>query len=169
MNTTKTGSAAIGAVALLVVLSACAGVRDDVEPGNVPQSQHELQQSARQESDAMRAELHAGATSVQSFATAEGIRSAKQAESRSFAGPSPSSVEGIRSAKQAESRSFAGPSPSSVEGIRSAKQSEARADVGPSAAEAQGVRLTKYGEALAAAESLRQHELEHGASSDRLR
>ncbi|SIN84469.1 hypothetical protein [Agromyces cerinus] len=125
MNTTKTGAAAIGAVALLVVLTACAGVRADVESGNVPQSQHELQKSARQESAEMRAELHAGATSVQSFATAEGIRSAKQTEARSVAGPSPSSVEGIRTAKQ----------------------SEARADV----------------------ESLRQHELEHGASSDRLR
>lgn len=148
MNTTKTGTAAIGAVALLVVLSACAGVRgNDVEPGSFPQSQHQLQQSARQESAAMRAELHAGAASVQSFAT----------------------VEGIRSAKQAEAKSFGGPSPASIEGVRGAKQAEARSDVGPSPATAQGERLAKYAAAQTASDGLRQHQLEHGASSERLR
>ena len=128
MYTTKTGAAAIGAVALLVALTACAGVRgNDTQPANLPQSQHELQQSARQESDAMRAEFHAAAaTSVQSFST--------------------------------------------VEGIRTAKQSEARADVGLSPAEAQGERLAKYAAALAAGDAQRRHlDLEHGASSERLR
>lgn len=128
MYTTKTGAVAIGAVALLVALTACAGVRGDVEPGSVPQSQHELQQSARQESAAMRAEIHANdaVTSVQSVAT--------------------------------------------LEGIRTAKQSEARADVGPSPAEAQGDRLAKYAAALGAGDAQRRHlDLEHGASSERLR
>jgi hypothetical protein len=127
MYTTKTGAAAIGAVALLVALTACAGVRgSDVQPANLPQSQHELQQSARQESDAMRAEFHAAATSVQSLST--------------------------------------------IEGIRTAKQSEARAEVGLSPAEAQGERLAKYAAALAAGDAQRRHlDLEHGASSERLR
>jgi len=127
MSTTKTGAVALGAVALLVALTACAGVRgNDAQPANLPQSQHELQQSVRQESDAMRAALHAGVTSVQSAAT--------------------------------------------VEGIRTAKQSEARAEVGPSTAEAQGERLAKYAAALTASDAQRRHfELEHGASSDRLR
>lgn len=129
MNTTKTGTVAIGAVALLVALTACAGVRGtELEPGSRPQSQHELQQSARQESDAMRAELHAhdAVTSVQSVAT--------------------------------------------LEGIRTAKQSEARADVGPSPAGAQGDRLAKYAAAMSASDAQRRHlELEHGASSERLR
>ncbi|MFC9559332.1 hypothetical protein [Agromyces sp. NPDC056965] len=129
MYTTKTGAAAIGAVALLVVLTACAGVRGtDTEPANVPQSQQQLQDSARRESAAMRAELHArdAAASVPSAAVVEGVRSAKQAEARSHAESSSTAV---------------------VEGVRTAKQAEARSD----------------------AESRRQHELEHGASSDRLR
>lgn len=83
MSTTKTGAVAIGAVALLVALTACAGVRgNDAQPANLPQSQHELQQTARQESDAMRAGLHAAVTSVQSAATVEGVRTAKQSEAR---------------------------------------------------------------------------------------
>lgn len=126
MYTTKAG-AAIGAVALLVVLTACAGLRgNDAQPANLPQSQHELQQSVRQEFDAMRAESRAAATSVQSVST--------------------------------------------VEGIRTAKQSEARAAVAPSPAGLQGERLTKYAAALNAADAQRRHfELEHGASSERLR
>ena len=129
MYTTKTGAAALGAVALLVALTACAGVRgNDAQPANLPQSQHELQQSARQESDAMRAEFQAAAatTTVQSLST--------------------------------------------VEGIRTAKQSEARAVVGPSPAEAQGERLAKYAAALTAGDAQRRHlDVEHGASSERLR
>lgn len=129
MFNTKTGALAIGAVAILVALTACAGVRGaEFEPGSLPQSQHELQQSARQESTTMRAELHAhdAATSVQSIATLEGVRAAKQAE--------------------------------------------ARADVGPSPAEAQGDRLAKYAAALGATDAQRRHlDLEHGASSERLR
>lgn len=129
MYTTKTGAVAIGAVALLVVLTACAGVRGtDTEPASVPQSQQQLQDTARRESAAMRAEFHArdAASSVQSAGT--------------------------------------------VEGIRIAKQSEARADVGTSPATAQGERLAKYAAALAASDAQRRHlDLEHGASSDRLR
>ncbi|MFB6610679.1 hypothetical protein ACFCVO_10190 [Agromyces sp. NPDC056379] len=130
MYTTKTGAAAIGAVALLVALSACAGVRgNDPEPAaGHQQSQQQLQDTARRESAAMRAELHArdGAASVPSAAVVEGVRTAKQAEARSHAESSSAAV---------------------VEGVRTAKQAEARSD----------------------AESLRQHQLEHGASSDRLR
>ena len=57
-----------------------------------------------------------------------------------------------------------------VEGIRTTKQSEARADVGPSPADAQGERLAKYAAALNAGDAQRRHlDLEHGASSERLR
>ncbi|MEF3404537.1 hypothetical protein [Agromyces sp. CCNWLW203] len=127
MSTTKTGAVAIGTVALLVALTACAGLRgNDAQPANLPQSQHELQQSVRQETAAMRAELRAAATSVQAAL--------------------------------------------SVEVIRTAKQSEARAEVGPSPADVQGQRLAKYAAALSASDAQRRHfELEHGASSERLR
>lgn len=57
-----------------------------------------------------------------------------------------------------------------AEAIRAAKQAEAGTTTGISPAEAQGARLQKLAEEQAdAAERLRQHQLEHGASSDRVR
>ena len=111
MNTRRNGATALGAVALIVLISGCAGVKSlDVEAEAVQPQQQQVDTVKQQ------------------------------------------AIEALRQAKQAEARDATVPSvaTASIEALRQAKQAEAR-----DAADTQARWL--------------QHQVEHGASSDRLR
>ena len=100
------------------------------------------------------------------------VRAAKQADAGTTTGVSPAEAQGARLQKLAEAQSTAsqGVSFDRVEAVRAAKQADAGTTTGVSSAEAQGARLQKLAEEQAEAdERLRQHQLEHGTSSDRNR
>ena len=126
MNTKKTGAVALSAVALIVLVSGCAGVRSQVDAGSGQSSVTSLQNQAdtqRQEMADVRARQHAAPLDASKLAANEAIRSEKQASVQSNA------VTG-------------------AEAIRLDKQQSVSPDM--SAAEAQGVRLAKQAEAYRA-------------------
>lgn len=147
MNTRKTGALALSAVAVLVAVSGCAGLRAQNTEGSAGGllSQQDFQEMSRSESAQLRLEARSGAA-ARADAHSEAIRLDKQAGSVSA---TPAGVEAVQLAKQAESRAGVSSvsTPSSAEAVRTVKQAESRQ--GPT--------------------SLQQHQLEHGASHERLR
>ncbi|GAA1762928.1 hypothetical protein [Agromyces humatus] len=130
MNTKKTGAVALSAVALIVLVSGCAGSR--VDAGSGQSSITSLQNQAdtqRQEMAELRARLHSVPLDAGKLAANEAIRSDKQASVQS-------------------SVSAAAAAAAAAEAIRLDKQQSVTPNV--SAAEAQGDRLAKQAEAYRA-------------------
>jgi len=135
MNTKKTGAVALSAVALIVLVSGCAGVRSQVDAGSGQSSITSLQNQAdtqRREMAELRARQHATPLDASKLAANEAIRSDKQTSTQQKAAASVgSSVNRVQAA------------------LRADKQASATSEF--SAAEAQGARLTKQAEAYRAA------------------
>jgi uncharacterized protein YceK len=138
MNTKKTGAVALSAVALVVLVSGCAGVRSQVDAGSGQSSITSLQNQAdtqRQEMADVRARQHAAPLDASKLAANEAIRSEKQASVQS---------QGLTAAEASiQSQGLTG-----AEKIRLDKQQSASAHM--SAADAQGARLAKQAEAYQA-------------------
>ena len=131
MNTKKTGAVALSAVALIVLISGCAGV----DAGSGQSSVTSLQNQAdtqRREMAELRARQHATPLDASKLAANEAVRSDKQA-----------------STQQKAAASIGGSVNRVQEALRADKQASATS--GLSAAEAQGARLTKQAEAYRAA------------------
>ena len=118
------------------------------------QSQFDSAEIARREAAFMREQAHRNVgTTETSTQVNEALRLVKQQETRTAAAQAEAaarSAEALRLVKQEEARSAVSTTPTSSRG-------------------AEAMRLEKQNEARDAAEQLRQHQLEHGASSDRLR
>ncbi|GAA1798514.1 hypothetical protein [Agromyces neolithicus] len=132
MNTKKVGAVSLSAVALIVLVSGCAGVRGQVDAGSGQSSITSLQNQAdtqRREMAELRARQHSVPLDAGKLAANEAIRADKQASVATRAGGSVSSVH---------------------EAIRADKQASASTQSQLSAADAQGMRLTKQAEAYRA-------------------
>jgi uncharacterized protein YceK len=134
MNTKKTGAVALSAVALIVLVSGCAGVRSQVDAGSGQSSVTSLQNQAdtqRQEMADVRARQHAVPLDASKLAANEAVRSEKQASSQSQQQAS-IQAQGLIGAEK----------------IRLDKQQSVSPHI--SAADQQGVRLTQQAEAYKA-------------------
>ena len=136
MNSKKVGAVALSAVALVVLVSGCAGVEAGSGQSNVTSLQ---QQAATQHKEAAeaRARQHAVPLDASKLAANEAIRSDKQTAAKSAVAPN-RVQEAIQADKQASSRM--------------------------SASVAQGLRLTQQAEAYRAA--VEQHALEQSAPEE---
>lgn len=161
MNTKKTGAVALSAVALIVLVSGCAGVRSQVDAGSGQSSVTSLQNQAdtqRQEMADVRARQHATPLDASKLAANEAVRAEKQASTQQKAaasiGQSANRVqEALRADKQASIQSQKQASIQSqgligAEKIRLDKQQSVSPHI--SAADQQGVRLTQQAEAYKA-------------------
>jgi uncharacterized protein YceK len=140
MNSKKVGAVALSAVALVVLVSGCAGVRSQVEAGSGQSSITSLSQQAQtqhREAAEARARQHAVPLDASKLAANEAIRSDKQTATKSAVTPN-RVQEAIQADKQASSRM--------------------------SASVAQGLRLTQQAEAYRAA--VEQHALEQTAPEE---
>ncbi len=162
-------SPAANAAAVLGLARGEVIVRDDLSPTRVQNritAQQAPQAVPREFSADVRRELHSQGVAPQ---PARSLSADARRELHGSVGVVPNAAEaqGTRLSKYAEARSSVGHGVSTevVEGIRSVKQAEARSG-GMTPSEAQGARLQKMAEAQ---ERQREFEVEHGASSDRLR
>ncbi|MCD2441106.1 hypothetical protein LQ757_02340 [Agromyces sp. SYSU K20354] len=159
MNTKKTGAVALSAVALIVLVSGCAGVRGQVDAGSGQSSITSLQSQAdtqRRESAELRARQNSVPLEAGKLAANEAIRADKQSSvGIAVGGAAAAKQEAIRldkqtsvsprgSAAQAQGQRLA----QQAEAMRLDKQQSVTPDV--SAAEAQGDRLAKQAEAYRA-------------------
>ena len=131
MNTKKTGAVALSAVALIVLVSGCAGVRSQVDAGSGQSSVTSLQNQAdtqRQEMADVRARQHATPLDASKLAANEAVRAEKQASTQQAS---------------VQSQGLIG-----AEKIRLDKQQSVSPRI--SAADQQGVRLTQQAEAYQA-------------------
>lgn len=124
MNTKKTGAVALSAVALVVLVSGCAGVRSQVEAGtgqsNLGSVQSQVDTQHRESAEA-RARARAVPLDASKLAANEAVRSDKQA-SATQTGISPNRVqEALRADKQASSNMTA----AAAQGARLTQQAEA--------------------------------------------
>lgn len=139
MNSKKAGAVALSAVALVVLVSGCAGVNSQLDAGSGQSSisQQNQADTQRREMAELRARQHATPLDASKLSANEAIRSDKQAAAK--AAVTPNRVqEAIRADKQAASHM--------------------------SAAAAQGARLTKQAEAYRA--QVEQHALEQVAAEE---
>ena len=179
MNIKKTGAATLSAVALIVLISGCAGVRSQINDdagqarSNAVQSLQQQQDTTRQEAGMLR-ERTQGVSSA-TLQTQEAVRAVKQAEARSSVDVSSQTQEAVRAVKQAEAQSSMGISSATSqthEAVRAVKQAEARSSVEVSAATSQtheAVRAAKQAEAQAALEAeLRRIQLDREARFEQL-
>ena len=131
MNTKKTGAVALSAVALIVLVSGCAGVRSQVDAGSGQSSITSLQNQAdtqHQEMADVRARQHAVPLDASKLAANEAIRADKQQAVSTRVGGSVAGVhEAMRADKQASAQSTtaSGLSAADAQGARLAKQAEA--------------------------------------------
>ena len=120
----------------------------------VVQSQFDTAEIARREAAFIREQVRGNVGTTEPSTQVNGaLRLVKQQEARTAAAQAEAvarSAEALRLVKQEEARSAVSTTPTSSRG-------------------AEAMRLEKQNEARDAAEQLRQHQLEHGASSDRLR
>ena len=143
MNSKKVGAVALSAVAFVVLVSGCAGVRSQVDAGSGQSSISEQADTQRREMAELRARQHATPLDASKLAANEAVRADKQASTQQKATASLGSAvnEAIRADKQASASS------------------------GLSAAEAQGLRLTQQAEAYRA--QVEKHALEQTAPEER--
>ena len=163
MNTKKTGAVALSAVALIVLVSGCAGVRSQVDAGSGQSSVTSLQNQAdtqRQEMADVRARQYATPLDASKLAANEAVRAEKQASTQQKAaasiGQSATRVqEALRADKQASIQSEKQQAAIQSQGLIGAEKIrlDKQRSVSPntSAADQQGVRLTKQAEAYRAA------------------
>ena len=146
MNSKKAGAVALGAVALVVLVSGCAGVRSQVDAGsgqsNISRRQADTQ---RREMAEVRARQHATPLDASKLAANEAVRAEKQTSTQQKAA---ASIGGSVSRVQ--------------EALRADKQ---QASVNRlSAADAQGARLSQQAEAYRA--QVEEHALEQVAAEE---
>ncbi len=127
MNTKKTGAVALSAVALIVLVSGCAGVRSQVDAGSGQSSITSLQNQAdtqHREAAEVRARQHAVPLDASKLAANEAIRSEKQASTQTKVGSAAvTGAEAIRQEKQQTSSTRM--SAADAQGLRLSKQAEA--------------------------------------------
>ena len=164
MNSKKVGAVALSAVAFVVLVSGCAGVRSQVDAGSGQSSISEQADTQRREMAELRARQHATPLDASKLAANEAIRSDKQAAAKSSVSPN-RVQEALRADKQASAQQKATANLGSAvnEAIRADKQ--ASVSSGLSAAEAQGLRLTQQAEAYRA--QVEKHALEQTAPEER--
>jgi uncharacterized protein YceK len=159
MNTKKTGAVALSAVALIVAISGCAGVRAQVDAGAGLGSLREQAQTQHQEMAQLRAEQHAAPLDASKLAANEAVRAEKQASTQQKAaasiGQSVNRVqEALRADKQASIQSEKQQASIQSQGLIGAEKIrlDKQQSVSPhiSAADQQGVRLTQQAEAYQA-------------------
>jgi len=146
MNSKKAGAVALSAVALVVLVSGCAGVRSQVESGSGQSSISQQADTQRKEMAELRARQHATPLDASKLAANEAVRADKQA-----------------STQQKATASIGGSVTRVHEALRADKQ--ASVNSGLSAAEAQGIRLSQQAEAYRA--QVEQHALEQTAPEER--
>ena len=145
MNSKKAGAVALGAVALVVLVSGCAGVRSQVDAGSGQSNISQQADTQRREMAEVRARQHATPLDASKLAANEAVRAEKQTSTQQKAA---ASIGGSVSRVQ--------------EALRADKQ---QASVNRlSAADAQGARLSQQAEAYRA--QVEQHALEQVAAEE---